>query len=236
MDHSLANITSFFSGTFHTTPADIKEKLKGIRAFVYDWDGVFNDGSKDENGASPFNEIDSMGTNMLRFNHYLLHNALPYFAILSGEKNSACFKLAKREHFDAVYFRVKHKAAAIDDMCEKHKLVPHQIAFVFDDVPDLSVAKIAGLRIMIPHSSTLLLINYATEHGLVDYVTSNSGSHNAVRESTELMMGLSGRYNETIEARVSNSEKYKQYLSQRQGIQTSFFTVDNTVFTEQKDL
>src|SRR5688572_1366506 len=157
MDQSLTNISSFFSGNFHTSPADLREKLKGIRAFVYDWDGVFNDGFKDEKGTSPFNEIDSMGTNLLRFNHYIIHEELPFFAILSGEKNNACFTLAKREHFDAVYFGVKHKAAAIEDICEKHKLVPHQVAFVFDDVLDLSAAKIAGLRIMIPHSSTLML-------------------------------------------------------------------------------
>ena len=47
------------------------DRLDKIKAFVFDWDGVFNNGAKDSEGASPFNEVDAMGTNLLRFNHHL---------------------------------------------------------------------------------------------------------------------------------------------------------------------
>ena len=61
-------------GGVFCTPADLlAEKLKTIKAFVFDWDGVFNNAVKNENKSSNFNEADSMGTNMLRFNHFI-HN------------------------------------------------------------------------------------------------------------------------------------------------------------------
>ena len=39
----------------------LARQLHGIRALVFDWDGVFNDGWKDAQGGSPFSEVDSMG-------------------------------------------------------------------------------------------------------------------------------------------------------------------------------
>ena len=236
MDPSLKNINSFFRGQFQTSPEELRNKLAAIKAYVFDWDGVFNDGAKNENGSSPYSEIDSMGTNLLRFNHYLITGKVPVFSILSGEKNRSCFTLANREHFDTVYFGVKHKAAAIEHLCERYDLRPSEIAFVFDDVLDLSAALLVGVRIMVPHPSTSMLIDYAVSQHMVDYTCFSGGKEGAVRECTELMMALRGRYNETIEQRVASSETYQQYLTLRQAIITSFLTVDASLFVEQTDL
>ena len=65
------NIQNTFSGTFVTDATTLKEKLNGINAYIFDWDGVFNNGSKGADGSSPFNEVDSMGINMLRYNYYI---------------------------------------------------------------------------------------------------------------------------------------------------------------------
>jgi 3-deoxy-D-manno-octulosonate 8-phosphate phosphatase (KDO 8-P phosphatase) len=46
------------------------KKFKGIKAFVFDWDGVFNNAQKNENKSSTFNEADSMGTNLIRYDYY----------------------------------------------------------------------------------------------------------------------------------------------------------------------
>ncbi len=236
MDEPIKNIASSFRGKFQTEPQALRDKLSTIKAYVFDWDGVFNDGFKNDTGSSPFSEIDAMGTNLLRFNHYLSNGSLPVFAIMSGEKNRACFTLARREHFDTVYFGVRHKAVALEHLCERYEITPAQTAFVFDDVLDISAAQIAGLKIMVPHASTSLLVDYAMQQGMVDYLCFSDGRNNAVRECTELMMGLSGRYRETIEQRVANSETYQQYLSQRQAITTSFLTLDASLFIEQTDL
>ena len=47
-------IPEFFKGTFLTDPSLIRQKFFNAKAFVFDWDGVFNDGYKNENGSSFF--------------------------------------------------------------------------------------------------------------------------------------------------------------------------------------
>ncbi|HSU27794.1 MAG TPA: hypothetical protein VLJ68_05390 [Chitinophagaceae bacterium] len=223
-------------GKFITDPLQFGKRLSKIRAYLFDWDGVFNDGYKNENGSSPFSEPDSMGINLLRFNHFLRKSTQPVLAILSGEKNSAAFSLAKREHFQDVYFSIKNKIDAVRHICARYQLELEQVAFVFDDVLDLSVAGSAGIRIMVPHASTSLLVDYAIRNELVDYVTHHSGREHAVRESTELLMTVGGHYDETIRHRIEFTDTYQQYLSQRNQVATRFFTADTPGFKEVTEL
>ncbi|MBN8667433.1 MAG: hypothetical protein J0M30_08005 [Chitinophagales bacterium] len=212
-----------FAGTFVTSREQLTQKLSGIKAFVFDWDGVFNDGQKDISGSSTFSEVDAMGTNLLRFNHFLTHQQLPVTAVISGEKNEISFSFARREHFHAVYFGIKHKIQALEHFCAQHKLQASEIAFIFDDVLDFSIAEVAGLRIMIGRSSTLLLQEFAKKNNLVDYITGSDGGAHGLRESAELLMGLSGNYSDTIEHRMRSSELYKTYLSSRNEAETVLF-------------
>src|ERR1700739_4497109 len=100
--------------TFLLPENEMKQKLRTIKAFVFDWDGVFNTGEKNGGGSSSFNEVDSMGTNLLRFGYYLQHKQLPKTAVISGEKNETAFYFANREHFDASYFKIVNKKWALD--------------------------------------------------------------------------------------------------------------------------
>ena len=211
----LQQIKQFFKGNFLAEPVVIYEKLAKIKAYVFDWDGVFNNGEKSESGSSSYNELDSMGLNMLRFNHFLRTGQNPIVAIISGEKNSAAFTLAKREHFQAVYYKVSNKSEALTHLCNAHGLQSHEVAFFFDDVLDLSIASLCGLRIMVGNDCSPLLHNLVKENKFADYLTNNSGGNNALREAVELLMGLSGRYDETIMQRVRFSNNYKQYLDAR---------------------
>ena len=138
-------------GEFRIPYDAFQSKLKGIRAFIFDWDGVFNDGVKDHLGSSNFNEVDAMGTNLLRFSRWLDRGELPIVAVMSGERNTLSFQLTTREHFHQGYFRVKNKMQAFRHFASLHNLNPKEIAFVFDDVLDLALAEEAGLRIMVQH-------------------------------------------------------------------------------------
>ena len=62
---------------------EISKKLETIKAFIFDWDGVFNSAEKNESRSSNFNEADSMGTNLLRFSYYLKNKKIPFTAIIS---------------------------------------------------------------------------------------------------------------------------------------------------------
>jgi len=233
MSDTLANIAAHFKGSFATEAGTIQQKLARIKAYVFDWDGVFNDGVKNESGSSPFNEVDSMGTNLLRFNHYLHTGELPVFVVISGEHNKAAQTLAKRECFHAVYSGIKNKTEAVEHLCAAYHVTSAEIAFMFDDVLDLSLAEKAGLRFQVGRQGNPLMNAYIEERRLADYVTANDGRNYAVREMAELVMGLRGKFNETLEHRIRFSQQYQAYITLRQQLQPLFYTSKDAKITEQ---
>ena len=48
-----------------------------------------------------------------------------------------------------------------------------------------------------------------------------------MREITELLLSLTGDYNNVIEERIAFGYNYEQYLSQRDSIAPSFYTFEN---------
>ena len=206
---------------------DLSLKFKNIKAFVFDWDGVFNSGEKNGGGSSSFNEIDSMGTNLLRFSYYLKSNQLPHTAIISGEKNESAFFFSQREHFSSSYFKIAHKKWALDHFCSIHNLHSNQVCYFFDDVLDLSIAQEAGLRILVSRKASTLFTNYVRQNNLADYITGNQSGNFAVREACEMLMGINDSYNDTITRRMHYDEIYKQYITIRNIVSTHFYTYNN---------
>jgi len=208
-------------GNFSRPFAEFKEKLSKIKAYLFDWDGVFNDGVKTEQGGSPFSEVDSMGTNMLRFGHWLKNGKLPQVGIITGEENPAALYLAKRECFHAVYLKSKNKLVAFDHFLKANHLQPHEVAFVFDDVLDLGVAEKCGLRILVRHRAAPMFLNYSIKNEIVDYITANDD--NGVRETCELILSTLDIYDQAIQYRSHFHENYKNYLTVRQEVETKSY-------------
>lgn len=232
----LNQIKGVFKGSFLVEPVALQEKLFKLKAYVFDWDGVFNNGIKDVGGSSPFNEADSMGVNMLRFNHYLRKCLNPVTAVITGEHNTAAFTLARREHFHGVYYNMKNKKEALMHLCHAHKVEPHEVAYFFDDILDLSVAEVCGLRIMVSCACSPLLLGLVNKNKLADYVTAANGNNNALREAAELLIGLSGLYDDTIMQRVHYTERYREYINARNTPVPIFYTVIDSKITEQPPL
>jgi 3-deoxy-D-manno-octulosonate 8-phosphate phosphatase (KDO 8-P phosphatase) len=221
------NIESTFKeagGVFCVPFSAFTQKLEGIKAFIFDWDGVFNGGYKDHQASSNFSEVDAMGTNLLRFSRWMNKGIMPFTAIMSGEKNQLSFQFTQREHFHQTYFKVVDKKHAVDHFIKIHSLKPEEVAFVFDDVLDLSIASIAGLRILINRKSNPLFVNYTIEKKFADYITGQSSGNFAVREVCELLIGATGNYNQVVENRFRFSDDYKKYLEERQNIETGYYT------------
>lgn len=203
-------------GTFCTPAVSILQKLQSVKAFVFDWDGVFNDGTKHNQQGSGFTEPDAMGTNMLRFSYWLKNRQLPITAIITGEENEAAHFLATREHFTALYFKASNKIKSFEHFLNAHQLKATEVAFVYDDVLDLAVAAKCGVRINAHRTNNPMFTEYLKENYMVDYMTSQPGGRQAVREACELLISLYGNYGEAITNRMNFSETYQTYLAQRQ--------------------
>jgi len=220
------NISEIFvkmGGSFLTPANKLAKKLENTQAIFLDWDGVFNSGEKGVEFPSSYNEIDSLGINLLRFALYRISNKVPFIGIITDQVNESAFQLAKREHFDAVYFTFKYTREAVQHVNEQFNIKPSQIMFVMDDVLDVSAADLVGTSFLVRRSASPLFEMYVRDNELVDYITANTGNRNAVREICELVMGLLGKYNEVIEARLKFDEAYEDYTEYRDKIESRFY-------------
>lgn len=198
---------------------ELKSKLHGIRAVLFDWDGVFNDGWKDLEGGSPFSEVGSMGVNMLRFGLWMQNGQqLPHSAIITGQHNPHAERFAGREKIHGLYMGFIDKREAFDAFLKQHGLKDEEVAFFFDDAIDLAVADRCGLRILMRGQAGEFFVKHAVARGCVDMVTALSGGQNGLREATDALLTIMGRLGETIDNRAAYSTAYQQYLKARQNV------------------
>lgn len=210
-------------GEMVTPPLDFSRRSRSLRGLVFDWDGVFNRGIKAPRHASGFREADSMGTNLLRFGIWRQKRQMPVAAIISGEDNPAARLFAEREHFQAVYFKVLDKQQAVAHLCREHDLNSDALLCVFDDVNDISMARICGLRCCIRRPMAPMLQSYLKTRGLVDYITAGSSGRHPVREVAELILGMAELFESVVDSRVALDREYREYLAQRQSLTSRFY-------------
>ena len=216
-------------GNFIIPPAQLQDKLRNVKALVFDWDGVFNSGEK---GALPssFSEVDSMGINMLRFGYFMLSGQIPYTAIVTGETNPAGFKCANRERFDQVFFQTKHKVELLPILKKDHGIEPDEVLFVFDDILDLSLAEQVGARFLVFRKSNPLFNAFCIKHGICDYQTYSSGNEGALREVSEVVLDALGLFDKTIEERIQFDGIYQDFLNEKMSKKTRFLKSENQMF------
>lgn len=223
MIKNLEEIFSKLGALFITKPESMGKKMQNIRGLLFDWDGVFNNGTKSAGHPSTFSEIDSMGINLLRFGIWLETGHVPFTGIITGQINDTAFEMAKREHFNAVYFNFKSKKEALEHIKEEFDIRASQMVFVYDDVLDVPAAKHAGLSMFIKRTSSPLFTKYVLENEVADYITAHTAENQAIREICELLLGLKGKYEEVLDKRISFNEEYREYLNQRNQISSTFY-------------
>ncbi len=228
MENSLEHTQHIFEtkgGVFITPPFVLMEKMQNIKAILFDWDGVFNGGNKGGSRHSGFSEIDSMGTNMLRFSIWLKNQQkLPLSAIVTGASNEVAIDFAAREHFEKVYYGISDKNKALDHLLEQGNLKPEEIAFFYDDILDVSIAKKVGVNIFIKSEAKVAFSEYVQNQQLADYITAFSGEKHGVREACEMLMNINGNFIKCIEERVEFSSLYENYLDSRNNRSTTYYT------------
>jgi len=152
---------------------------------------------------------------------------LPLAAVISGEKNETAFYFCQRECFDYSFFKVATKINALNFICEKENIKPNEVAYFFDDVLDLSIAEVCGVRILVNQKANPLFVNYCIKNKLVDYLTASQGGQFAVREASELLIALNENFSDVISNRKNSNGDYKAYIENRRKVETKFFTFVN---------
>lgn len=238
--NSFEKIVSMFEllgGTFCTPVEDLVKRMLRVRGFIFDWDGVFHSGRKGEGHYGFFSEADAMGLNMLRYGCWRRYRQLPFMAIISGQSDKTASLFAERERFDAVYTGVLSKKDALDHACTAAGIVSQQVACIFDDINDLAMARHCGLRVQVRRSASPLFMDFTARKGETDYITGHSSNEYAVREFSELFLGISGVFPEVVESRIAFDAEYQAYWKARSSIETSYYNwKDGRMFKQTREL
>jgi 3-deoxy-D-manno-octulosonate 8-phosphate phosphatase (KDO 8-P phosphatase) len=155
-------------------------KCKKISLIITDVDGVLTDGGRyySEQGEimKKFHVRDGMGVNIL------LRNGINT-AILTKENSKIVTKWAKDMNVSKVYAGKNNKENELPKICKFYNLTPDQIAYIGDDVNDLSLMKQVGFSAT-PHDG----ISDAKK--CADYICKVGGGNGAFREIVDLILNL----------------------------------------------
>lgn len=155
-----------------------------IRLILTDVDGVLTDGGV---------IVDDTGTQTLQFNIRdglgvkLWQRAGGLAGIVTGRQIEAVVRRASDLGIDLLRQGVADKLPVVEGIADELGLAAEQIAFLGDDLPDLSVIGYAGLGVAVADAA-------AEVRAAADYVTSVSGGRGALRELVELVLRNSNRW------------------------------------------
>lgn len=160
------------------------EKLKNIKAFVFDVDGVFTDGSvyllPEGNMCRVMNVLDGFAVVKALKKDYKI-------CVITGGDDPM---VRHRIHYLGItdyYAKVHHKLEKFEEFKTKYNLQNEEILTMGDDIPDIKMMKISGIAACPPNS-------VAEVKEISDYISPIYGGKGAVRDVIEQVMKVQGTW------------------------------------------
>lgn len=155
-----------------------KLENRRIKLFATDCDGVLTDAgmyySKDGDTLKKFNTKDGMGFALLR-----KHGIKT--AILTGENSSIVSKRAEKLSINDVYLGCNDKVAAMEELLQKYNLSYDEVAYIGDDVNDISLLEKVGISFSVADAVTSV-------KNITNHTTTRKGGEGAVREAIDFLL------------------------------------------------
>lgn len=159
-------------------PFGLNEKMRKIKLFAMDIDGVLTDGgmyySEQKEVFKKFNTRDGMGINLL-----IRSGITPAF--VTKEDSIIAIRRAEKLNVQDVYTGVQNKLEVIEELAAKYNITFNQIAYIGDDINDIPVLEKTGLSF----APSDAVDKVRSE---VDYVLEKRGGSGAVREAIDLIL------------------------------------------------
>ncbi len=155
----------------------LESKAKKIKYFFCDIDGTLTDGvtyySNDGEALKRFSHVDGTGFHILR-------NLSIVPGFITGENSKIVQKRADKLQIEHCFLGISDKLAFLTSFAEENKISFESIAYIGDDLNDLSLIKAAGLSFSTANATELCKA-YAT------VVLKKNGGDGAFREAVELL-------------------------------------------------
>lgn len=158
--------------------ANIWQKAKNIKLFICDIDGVFSDGriylGNDGEELKAFHTKDGYGIKALGASGVDV-------AVITGRQSHIVQTRMTALNVKHIVQGQEDKLPALKAMAKSLNLLPEQIAYIGDDMPDFECLNYVGLSIAVNDAHPAIL-------KICDYITYTRGGFGAVREVCDLMM------------------------------------------------
>jgi len=169
--------------------ASLIKKIKAVKLFILDVDGVMTDGSiiYDDDGKEIkiFDVKDGHGIK-------LLMRAGIDVAIITARESQVVLHRAKNLGIDMVYQKAMDKVEAFNEILQKKQLSEKEVAYVGDELVDIPLLRKVGFAAAVKDAVEDLKM-------YVDFITEKNGGQGAVREICELILKTQGKWGEATE-------------------------------------
>jgi 3-deoxy-D-manno-octulosonate 8-phosphate phosphatase (KDO 8-P phosphatase) len=154
-----------------------------------DLDGVWTDGGMyyDQTGNEwkKFNTSDSVGVLLMKALHVPV-------GIITGEDTEIVRRRAEKLKVDYLFMGVRDKLKVAKELCEKLAIELNDVAYIGDDINDISLLKKAGIS-----ASPANAPDYVKKY--VQFSTVKSGGEGAFREFVETLLRKDGHLDALLE-------------------------------------
>ncbi len=161
-----------------------KAKLHEIKAFVFDYDGVVSDGNiwsaNDTIIVRSGNVKDGYAMQYALRKGYLI-------AILSGGNGDSIRSRMKMLGVEDVYLSSHRKKEIFETFLKDKQLLPEQVLYVGDDIPDYDVMQLAGVSACPADAAEEI-------KSVADYISHKNGGYGCVRDVIEQVLRLQGQW------------------------------------------
>ena len=161
-----------------------KAKLHEIKAFVFDYDGVISDGNiwsaNDTIIVRSGNVKDGYAMQYALRKGYLI-------AILSGGSGDSIRSRMKMLGVEDVYLGSHRKKEIFEDFLKDKQLLPEQVLYVGDDIPDYDVMRLAGVSACPADAAEEI-------KAVADYISHKNGGCGCVRDVIEQVLRVQGQW------------------------------------------
>jgi 3-deoxy-D-manno-octulosonate 8-phosphate phosphatase (KDO 8-P phosphatase) len=162
--------------------AGLERRVRGMRLFLLDVDGVLTDGGiyyteRDEE-MKRFDIKDGMGIDLLR-------RAGIEVGILTGRTSKIVERRARELGMKVLKQGYYDKSAGFEEILREEGLAESEIGYMGDDILDLAVMRRAAFRVC-PFDAA------AEVKAEAHYVCDHAGGSGAVREAADLILDLRG--------------------------------------------
>jgi 3-deoxy-D-manno-octulosonate 8-phosphate phosphatase (KDO 8-P phosphatase) len=177
--------------------SDVLSRARKVKLFLMDVDGTLTDGGVCLISSTTADGPDPVVSEMKVFDAHdgqglsLAHTMGIKTGFITGRSSPAVSKRAAELKVDFVYLGQARKVAAFEDCLQRAGVLPEEVAYLGDDLPDVPIARRVGLAVCVANGASEL-------KDVCHFTTLRQGGRGAAREVVELILKAQGRWEEAV--------------------------------------